>query len=296
MPESVSQQLDRSQPLVHLGFTGLEADVYAFLIRESPATGYRIAQALGRPVGSIYKAVEGLEAKGAILTTDDGENRLARAVPIAEMLDRLEHEFQTRRQAAADAFVASADVEDDERVYQLHSREQFYARCRAMLARARAFALLSIGPTPLQELSADLAATTARGVAVGVKAFAPCEVPGAEMVLDPRGMTAIENGPGQWMSLTIDGAEFTLALFTPDGASLHQATWSASAFLSWLFFTGLSSDFVLAAIKTALANGADADGLRALLARLTPFESPRSLGKLALNRRYRGATRPRQRG
>ena len=37
------------QTLVALGLTALEGEVYTLLLRESPATGYRVAQALGKP-------------------------------------------------------------------------------------------------------------------------------------------------------------------------------------------------------------------------------------------------------
>ncbi|MDO8629132.1 MAG: helix-turn-helix domain-containing protein, partial [Phycisphaerales bacterium] len=68
------------QTLVPLGFTPLEGEVYAILVAESPATGYRVAQAIGKPVANTYKAIESLERKGAIVV-DDGESRLCRAVP-----------------------------------------------------------------------------------------------------------------------------------------------------------------------------------------------------------------------
>lgn len=49
-----------------LGFTGLEADVYTALLAESPTTGYRVAQALGKAVANTYKAIASLEAKRAV--------------------------------------------------------------------------------------------------------------------------------------------------------------------------------------------------------------------------------------
>jgi len=46
--------------LVPFGFTNLESEIYVFLLGESPATGYRIAQAIGKPAANTYKAIESL--------------------------------------------------------------------------------------------------------------------------------------------------------------------------------------------------------------------------------------------
>src|SRR5688572_20917974 len=91
-----------AETLVSLGFTPLEAEVYTFLLKESPATGYRVAQALGRPVSGVYKTLESLAAKGALLA-DEGGSKLCRAVPYDELLSQMERSFQRRKAAAAAA-------------------------------------------------------------------------------------------------------------------------------------------------------------------------------------------------
>ena len=90
------QQSKSIQTLIDLGFTNLEAEIYTFLLQESPATGYRIAQAIGKPAANTYKTVQSLEKKGALLV-DDSEKRLCRAVPADELLNRLERQFSERK-------------------------------------------------------------------------------------------------------------------------------------------------------------------------------------------------------
>src|SRR5438874_1780106 len=79
---------DLIRALVELGVTGLEAEVYTFLLQESPATGYRAAQALGRPVAGIYKALEALAHRGAVVV-EEGTTRQYRSVPGEELLGGL---------------------------------------------------------------------------------------------------------------------------------------------------------------------------------------------------------------
>ena len=88
--------------LAALGFTDLEAAVYVYLVENSPATAYRVAQGIGKPVANTYKAVESLQQKGAVLV-DETKTRLCRAVPPDDLLGRLEKTFETRREAAAQA-------------------------------------------------------------------------------------------------------------------------------------------------------------------------------------------------
>src|SRR5262245_37662340 len=100
---------ERVRTLVELGFTALEAEAYVCLLRESPATGYRVAQLLGRPAAGIYKTLESLAGKGAALIHEDA-SRLYRAVPVDELLARLERRFAARRADAARALSELREV------------------------------------------------------------------------------------------------------------------------------------------------------------------------------------------
>src|SRR5262245_46662348 len=86
--------------LQELGLSGSEAAVYAYLLQHSPATGYRVAQAIGKPVANTYKTISSLEEKGAVVI-DEGEARACRAVPAEEFLARLDAQFRERRVRAA---------------------------------------------------------------------------------------------------------------------------------------------------------------------------------------------------
>jgi sugar-specific transcriptional regulator TrmB len=241
--------------LVSLGFTQLEAEVYHFLLGESPATGYRAAQALGRPVANTYKAIEALAAKGAVLV-DDGTSRLCRAVPWEELLGQLDRSFAERKEHAAAALARLGGAGEDNRVYQLKSREQALERCRAMLARAQKVALVDVFPVALEELRADMERAAGRGVRVVAKTYAPADIPGVRVILNPNPEKVTSMYPGQWTVLFIDGAEYLLAALTPDGQDLLQAVWSGSPFLSWVLYTSVSAEFVLAEALTGAGPGA----------------------------------------
>jgi sugar-specific transcriptional regulator TrmB len=250
--------------LVALGFTALEAEVYVFLLQESPATGYRVAKGIGKPVANTYKAIASLQAKGAVLV-EEGANRVSRAVPADELLQRLDRRFQETRQRAAQVLSTLKASPDDDRVYHMRTAEQVVERSRQMLARCEQVAVLDLFPGPLAQLRAAIEAAAARGVRTLIKAYEPATIPGADVVVHPRGHTILKRWPGQWLNLVTDGRESLLAFLTPNGKGVHQALWSGSAYLSWVYHSAVGCETILTAVEQSLAEGATGAELRELI-------------------------------
>ena len=131
-----SSQKDGTEALRELGFTEMEADVYMALLQVAPATGYRLAQQVGKAVANVYKALESLQNKGAVLI-DDSESRLCRPVPWEDLLRHFESQFNTAKSRAAQALAGLERSGNDERLYQLRSREQVMERARSLLRRGQ---------------------------------------------------------------------------------------------------------------------------------------------------------------
>ena len=85
--------------LSQLGFNQLEAEVYRFLISESPSTGYRVSQGISKPTANVYKALESLLKKGAVLQND---SRKKSYVPIdpQKLIARFEKQFAADKSVA----------------------------------------------------------------------------------------------------------------------------------------------------------------------------------------------------
>jgi sugar-specific transcriptional regulator TrmB len=241
-------QQDSIAALTALGFTGLEAEVYTFLVQESPATGYRIAQATTKPAANIYKALESLVNKGAVIV-EEGASRLCRAVPAEELIGQIERTFAARSAAAVKALAELKKApEEDHRVYQLSSYEQVMERSRGMLARAEEIALVDCFPGPLEELRPAIEAAAERGVRVAVQAYGPVEVRGARTSFFPDGPRLVESYPGQWVILAVDGMEHLVALLPREGGHAHQAIWSGSVFFSWALQAFMTTEFLFSAV------------------------------------------------
>lgn len=88
--------------LVSLGFTALESEIYACLIREGSSSGYRVAQAIGKPAANTYKSLETLLRKGAVVQDDVKKKTYAPVAP-ETLLTRLNKEFEKNRTSALKA-------------------------------------------------------------------------------------------------------------------------------------------------------------------------------------------------
>jgi sugar-specific transcriptional regulator TrmB len=270
-------KLQAAEALTFLGFSEIEALVYCFLLEESPATGYRVSHGIGKPTANTYKAIAALALRGAIII-DDSDSRLCRAVPPDELLDRLDREFDTRKQMAASELAKIRQAEGDDRVYYLTSVEQVIERTRAMLKGAKNAALLELFPLTVSLFAADLEAAAKRGVAVAVKVYEPVTLKGVTVVRPDESARVLSVWPGQQISIATDGEQFLTALLSQDALTVHQALWSNSTFLSCFYYNALNVEQVATDIE--VRTGTDSALNRLSLTRLKP------VGFRKLNERY----------
>jgi sugar-specific transcriptional regulator TrmB len=229
------------EAIAQLGFTRLEAEIYVYLLQHSPATGYKIANGIGRSFPNTYKALSSLRAKGAILV-DEGSSRLSRAIPVDELLDQMQTRFTEQRASALEAVERLPKSTGDSRIYQLNSADQVYERGRRMLRDARERVLMELFPEPLETLRSPIEAAAARGVEIAARIYEPAALEGVRLVHSPYGEENLRTLGSQWLALFVDGAQFLLAHLFKDGKGVYQATWSANPFLARAFYDYINSD------------------------------------------------------
>jgi sugar-specific transcriptional regulator TrmB len=247
-------------PLSILGFNALEQQAYAALLKAPGQTGYKLAQTLKKPVANIYKALESLLAKGAVLV-EDGDPAVYRATPIAELFDTLETELREQRKAALRQF-GDRNPAPDERVYRLGSRDQTIQRARRMVASSTQVLLLDIFPNLVSELSTEISAAAARGVNIVGQIYAPAQISGTMLTLRYEGDQVLQRWAGDWMNLVADGQELLISLLERSGKGLHQAVWTRSPYLVWSYHSALYAEILLSRLRVEIENGS---GKRKLL-------------------------------
>lgn len=269
--------MNADEGLVALGFTEVEARVYCELLKGAPATGYRLAQALGKAPPSIYQALASLEHKGAVLV-EEGEPRSFRPVPPDEVVAALQRGFETRSREAASALRKLHAPAQDDRIYHLKSTAQVMERARVMIASATERLLFDLFPPPFTALASPLTEASTRGVAIAGLVYDKTPKVPFDCVRSSDADFVRERWPGAQLTLVVDAREFLVALLTADGTGVKQAIWSDSTYLSCLQHSGLSAEVRLNAPpsgRTRLSRafsliGSSPPGLRQLVGQPSP--------------------------
>ena len=230
--------------LAALGFTDTEAAVYCELLRGGPATGYRLAKAIGKAPANTYQALAALAQKGAVLI--DGDRAKAyRAVAAGELLAALQGSFDDKKEHARAALDQIGVQAADDRIYQLLTPAQVYERAAAMIAAATNIILFDLFPQPLAMLSPLLAQAAGRGVRTsGLVYETPGPLPFVAR-LSPAAAFVADRWPGLQLSLVVDAREHMVALLADDGQAVRHAVWSDSAYLACLKHSGLAAEIRL---------------------------------------------------
>lgn len=262
-----------------LGFTETEALVYCELLRCGSATGYRLAQGVGKAQANTYKALSTLVQKGAVLA-DEGEPQRYRALPPGELVGALTKGFTEKAGAAQAALEQLRGPVREDRIYQLRNAAQVYERARGMIEAAREIVLYDLFPGPFDALAPALAAAHARGVTVAGVAYRPADP--ALPFAQSRSRTSdlvIERWPGAQLTVVADSREYLVALLKDGG--VRHAIWSDSLYLSCLQHYALAAEIRLHDLAQAEPDlppqmslaGELPPGLRELLGVDEPFPS-----------------------
>lgn len=233
--------------LLSLGFTETEAKTYCELLKLGRATGYRLAQAVGKAPANIYQALAALTQKGAVLL-DEAEAKTYRPVPPADLLGAMERDFASRRAAAVTALAALHTPSADDHLYQLKSASQVMEAARRLIAEAKETVLFDLFPGPLATLRPELEAARKRGVKVAGRTYERPE-PKETLILAWQGPNVlIERWPGLQVTVVADAEAHVLALLSRDGKQVLNGVGSDSAYLACVVHSNLAAEIRLAAV------------------------------------------------
>lgn len=240
------QDRDLIDTLRRLGFSDLEALIYLDLLRHPSSTGYRIGRSISKPHANVYQSLVALEQKGAVLF-EEGETRIYSAVAPAELIDHLRVRYE-RECAAAERELKALEVSpvEEDRFFRLTSRDQVYARARAMLKDAQETVLVQLFPSCAEELRADLEQAVERGhVVAGLVMQEVDLIPGSRLITSKMAPQVLSTWPGDQLTIVVDAREFLLALFDRATGQVKRAISVSSPYVATLFNNGIVSDVIL---------------------------------------------------
>lgn len=237
--------------LIKLGFNRLEAEVYLTLLRESPLTGYRIAQILNKAAANTYKALELLEKRGAVIAEETPTVKQYVAIPVSDFLDQIERGFKNDRQFLEESLKDINYSLSGDKIYMLQTFDQVLEKCSKMLENAWHSVIVDAFPPMLSKIAPMLEKAAENGVNIIVNAYEPVELKNCRVIVKSNASKVLELWSGDWMNIAVDGREYLITALEKDG-KLQHAIWSNSPYLSFFVFNGFRYEMLFSALSAKI--------------------------------------------
>ncbi|MDA3952293.1 MAG: hypothetical protein PF485_01505 [Bacteroidales bacterium] len=250
--------------LSDLGFNFLESEVYLELLANEPMTAYRVAKQINKPTANVYKAIDSLSQKGAVLI-EDNKNRKCKAVSPEEFINHLEKLMLSKTSNLKEQLKDIGKVYYDERTYAIESVPLVFERFNSMMSKCKKIAVIDIFPEPLEKVKDIIEKAIERGVEVHIQVYKLIEIKGANIAYTEVASEALQYWQSQQLNLVTDGEEHLLALMNNSLSKVLQAKWSNSLYVSCLLLGGFIREQVVMNLMQKMDEPDFADQARTIL-------------------------------
>lgn len=247
-----------------LGFNFLESEVYLELLANEPMTAYRVAKQINKPTANVYKAIDSLSQKGAVLI-EDNKNRKCKAVPPDEFINHLEKLMLSKTSNLKEQLKDIGKVYYDERTYAIESVPLVFERFESMMSKCKKIAVIDIFPEPMEKVKYIIEKAIERGVEVYIQVYKPIEIKGANIAYTSAASESLKYWKSQQLNLMTDGEEHLLALMNNSLTKVLQAKWSNNLYVSCTLLAGFMREQVIINLMEKMDEPDFADQARTIL-------------------------------
>ena len=171
-----SDQPDVLDGLQHLGFSALEARIYAALATTGAMeTGYELAKQLGVSRSNVYAALATLAHRGAVWQEPGRPGVRYRAVAFTTLAERARRELEAQVGRVSLRLHAGAAGKG---VWTGRGLPLFVAEARRLWRDARTSLTIGVNPDPIRAVLEDPACVAERDLPVRMVCWAGCAPPG----------------------------------------------------------------------------------------------------------------------
>jgi len=249
--------------LMELGLTALEADAYLAVLTEPDSTGYRISQVLGKPAPNIYKALDSLVTKGAVLAEEGSRSRTFTAVPIREQIIQKNCRLEELGVEIESGLQGLYKHDSEKGIYRLNSVHQVVAKVQEMINHSKDIIVADADNGPIQRFSECFQKAAKRGVKVLLHGRAPMDVPGCEFI-----SSVTEGWEGDMLVILTDRSEYLISFMSKGMHSLMGGIWSRN-FIAPCLYRGYMVKALFYRVVMMLGNKGTSPGeIRAEILRL----------------------------
>ena len=240
------------EKLQEIGINRLESEVYLTLLNKSPLSGYGIAQITGEGSSNIYKALDILKKKGAVMVEEKPTTKLFTAVPAQEYLTRVQKQMKDSFEFLEDNLPESQDSLSGAKVFKLDSIEQVKERAEEMILNAKKSIVVDAFPVALSLVAEHLENVASKKgkkkVNVVVNSYDGNSLKNCVMIKKSAAKQTLSVYTDSWLNLVVDGDKYLLAVVKRDDLELRHGVWSNSPYLSFALYSGMASEMVLSVL------------------------------------------------
>jgi len=206
-----------------MGLSGLEAEVYVAVLSNPDCTGYRISQLIGKPAPNVYKALNSLVVKEAVLPDDGDSSRTYSALSVTELAGMEKARISALAEKIDKELSAVKKSDPQEGLYTFSSIPQVFARAESMLQNCRESIVLDGDTDVVKKLSLSLEKASARGVKILIHGRTPMTVKGCLYI-----PSVTEGFQGEMLVMVADAREYLICFMSSGMKHLHKAVWSGN--------------------------------------------------------------------
>ena len=234
------------QILIELGLSSIESDIYIVLFQQSGLTGYKIASLISKPVANTYKALNHLVTKGLVVFSEADGSKAYSAIDFNEYTDRLENEFQHKKNTAMKRLRGLKVVSKNFGSFNLSEKAQVYEKAKSLIKSAAEILLIDIFPIPLKELKQVLEEKDKDDrVDCRIKIYSDEDLECRNKTVSYNGEEIVRDWIGNWLIICKDSQEVLIASFSKDSDELMHAIWSTDPFICFTIYNGMANEFML---------------------------------------------------
>ncbi len=235
--------------LIEIGLNNLEAEVYVYLLSHLPATAYKIGKDINKPTANVYKAIESLSKKGAVII-EDNNKKLCKAVAISEFISSFKNDIFKKASQAETNLAGLFNNTSDQNTYQINSVPLVFERFRSMLKRCKKIAVIDAFPDVLEVLINDIEDAAQHGINIFIETYKPINIKNVETACTNVGEKNIKHWNSQQLNIIIDGEEHLIALLDNSLSNVIQATWSNNVYMSCMLHAGFLREHTMVKIQS----------------------------------------------
>lgn len=267
---------ERLNHLQEIGLSRFEAEVYIFLLKESPSTGYNIAKKLGKAAPNIYPVLDSLIQKGAVNIDDFSNTKKYYAVNPDIFSKHINGAFIKKSTEMAESLKDIKNTLDEEFIQRIPTESHVFEVCSDIISRAEHIIFVEAFPETLERIKPSLEKQALKGVHIVVTSYRKIEIKNCTVALKKNGEVFIKRWKGQWLNIVADHRENIQAFFH-ESNKIHEAVWMKSPYLSTTLANGMAYEFLFCKIVEELSASAFTETAEKMLNKysfIKPVNSP----------------------